>query len=41
MSYYFTKIVDQNFDKAIENVTEELKKEGFWNSYRNRCEGNL
>jgi uncharacterized protein (DUF302 family) len=29
MSYYFTKIVDQNFDKAIENVTEELKKEGF------------
>jgi uncharacterized protein (DUF302 family) len=29
MSYYFTKIVDQNFDKAIENVAEELKKEGF------------
>ncbi len=29
MSYYFTKTVDDNFDKAIEKVTEELKKEGF------------
>lgn len=29
MSYYFTKIVNDNFDQAIEKVTEELKKEGF------------
>lgn len=29
MSYYFSKIVDGNFDTAIEKVTEELKKEGF------------
>ena len=29
MSYSFTKIVSVNFDQAIENVTEELKKEGF------------
>ena len=29
MSYYFTKTVDDNFDQAIEKVTEELKKEGF------------
>lgn len=29
MSYYFTKIVDQDFNRAIENVTEELRKEGF------------
>ena len=29
MSYHFSKIVDYNFDKAIERVTEELKKEGF------------
>lgn len=29
MSYYFTKTVDDNFDRAIEKVTEELKKEGF------------
>ncbi|MEG9328233.1 DUF302 domain-containing protein [Salinimicrobium catena] len=29
MSYYFTKTVNDNFDQAIEKVTEELKKEGF------------
>ena len=29
MSYYFTKAIDGDFDKAIEKVTEELKKEGF------------
>ena len=29
MSYYFNKIVDMAFDEAIDNVTEELKKEGF------------
>ncbi|MAE09252.1 MAG: hypothetical protein CL661_10895 [Bacteroidetes bacterium] len=30
MSYYFsTKVKDLNFDDAIENVTEVLKKEGF------------
>lgn len=29
MSYYFTKTVDSNFDKTIDKVTEELKKEGF------------
>ena len=29
MSYYFSKIVEMNFDEAISKVTEELKKEGF------------
>lgn len=29
MSYYFNKIVNGEFSKVIENVTEELKKEGF------------
>lgn len=29
MTYYFNKIVDSTFDDAIQNVTEELKKEGF------------
>ena len=29
MSYHFSKIVEYNFDKAIERVAEELKKEGF------------
>ena len=29
MDYYFTKIVDYPFDKAIKRVTEELKEEGF------------
>lgn len=29
MSYYYTKVVDDPFDQAIEKVTEELKKEGF------------
>jgi len=29
MSYYFSKKVNLTYDKAIETVTEELKKEGF------------
>lgn len=29
MPYYFTKIVDDSFDEAIERVTEALSKEGF------------
>jgi uncharacterized protein (DUF302 family) len=29
MSYYFSKKVNDDFDTAIEKVTEELKKEGF------------
>ncbi len=29
MKYYFSTIVDLAFDKAIERVTEDLKKEGF------------
>lgn len=29
MSYTFSKIVKTNFDTAVANVTEELKKEGF------------
>ena len=29
MTYYFSKSVNYNFDTAIANVTEELKKEGF------------
>jgi uncharacterized protein (DUF302 family) len=29
MSYYFNKIVNGKFSKVIENVTEELQKEGF------------
>lgn len=29
MSYYFTKTVKEDFDGAIDKVTEELKKEGF------------
>ncbi len=29
MRYYFSKIVDIPFEKAIEKVTDELKKEGF------------
>lgn len=29
MSYYFSKIVSEDFDKAIEKVTEKLKEEGF------------
>lgn len=28
MSYYFSKIVDCDFEQAISKVTEELKKEG-------------
>ena len=29
MSYYFTKMVDASFDKAVEKVTAELNVEGF------------
>ncbi|MEO6707619.1 MAG: DUF302 domain-containing protein [Ginsengibacter sp.] len=29
MSYYFSKTVNDNFDTAIEKVTDKLKKEGF------------
>jgi len=29
MSYYFSKTVDYSFEQAIENITEELNKEGF------------
>ena len=29
MGYYFSKEVPDSFDKAIERVTDELKKEGF------------
>jgi uncharacterized protein (DUF302 family) len=29
MAYYHSKLIALSFDKAIEKVTEELKKEGF------------
>ena len=29
MSYYFSKTLKEDFDTAIEKVTDELKKEGF------------
>ena len=29
MSYYFSKIVNEDFEKAIEKVTGKLKEEGF------------
>lgn len=29
MNYYFSKTVNDDFDTAIEKVTDELKKEGF------------
>jgi uncharacterized protein (DUF302 family) len=29
MSYYFSKTMNDDFDTAIEKVTDELKKEGF------------
>ncbi len=29
MSYYFSKIIDGDFDAVIENVNSELQKEGF------------
>lgn len=29
MSYYFTKVVEDRFDEAIERVSEALSKEGF------------
>jgi len=29
MSYFFSKVLNLSFDKAIDKATEELKKEGF------------
>ena len=29
MSYYFSKIVDLSFEEAVQQVKEQLKKEGF------------
>lgn len=29
MSYYFAKVVELDFDRAVGRVTEELQKEGF------------
>jgi uncharacterized protein (DUF302 family) len=29
MSYYFSKMLEGNFDEVVEKVTGELKKEGF------------
>ena len=29
MSYYFSAIISENFDRSLEIVTEALKKEGF------------
>ena len=29
MSYYFSRVLSKDFDKAIEDVTENLKTEGF------------
>ena len=29
MKYFFSKVIDMPFDTAIDNITEELKKEGF------------
>jgi uncharacterized protein (DUF302 family) len=29
MSYYFSKVVNDNFETAVSNVTEQLKQEGF------------
>ena len=29
MNYYFNKTLNEDFDKVIEKVTKELKKEGF------------
>lgn len=29
MNYYFSKIIDMDFENAVEKTTEELKKEGF------------
>ena len=29
MSYYFSKMVNGNYDDVISKVTDELKKEGF------------
>ncbi|PKD19583.1 hypothetical protein APR41_02970 [Salegentibacter salinarum] len=29
MSYYFSKVLDDSFDEAIDKVTKELKEEGF------------
>ncbi len=29
MNYYFNKTLHEDFEKVIDKVTEELKKEGF------------
>ena len=29
MKYYFSKVIEKDFDKAIEEVTAALKEEGF------------
>ncbi len=29
MSYYFSKVLDDSFEEAIDKVTKELKEEGF------------
>ena len=29
MNYYFNKTLNEDFEKVIEKVTEELKREGF------------
>ena len=29
MAYYFSQVLDKSFDKDIQKVTDELKKEGF------------
>lgn len=29
MSYYFSKVVNRSFEEAVQQVTDELKKEGF------------
>lgn len=29
MNYYFSKVLDNSFEEAIEKVTKELKEEGF------------
>ena len=34
MNYYFNKILNVSFNEAIERVTEEIQKEGFWNFNR-------
>ena len=35
MTYHTSKIVDLLFEEAVIKVTDELKKEGFGDPYRN------